>query len=78
MTFVIGLENIPSHHSVFHAGTSFDKEGQLVTSGGRVLTIVVRESKLKDATEKATALASLVKFDGVFYRKDIAHLAFQM
>jgi phosphoribosylamine--glycine ligase len=59
---------------VFHAGTS-RRDGQLVTTGGRVLTVVGRSTTYKDAIQTAYAAASRVRFDGMQYRRDIGRKA---
>ncbi|OED35030.1 phosphoribosylamine--glycine ligase [PVC group bacterium (ex Bugula neritina AB1)] len=55
---------------IFHAGTSFDGP-EYITSGGRVLNIVVYGKTLANASEKLYSKVSLVSFDGMHYRKDI-------
>ena len=57
---------------VFHAGTAL-KNGQLVTAGGRVLSVVARAETLQDAVNRVYAAAACISFAGVHYRKDIAH-----
>jgi phosphoribosylamine---glycine ligase len=57
---------------VFHAGTAF-KNGQLVTSGGRVLGITACGKDLASATRAVYEAASKIHFDGIHYRRDIAH-----
>ncbi|XP_014664579.1 PREDICTED: trifunctional purine biosynthetic protein adenosine-3-like [Priapulus caudatus] len=59
---------------VFHAGTSL-VEGQLVTSGGRVLAIVVVNGSLVTAKDMATQGAKTITFTGAHYRSDIADMA---
>ncbi len=56
--------------SVLHAGTKM-VDGKLVTNGGRVFGVVASGATLQDALNTAYAGAAEVKFDGVFYRKDI-------
>jgi phosphoribosylamine--glycine ligase len=56
--------------TVFHAGTA-RREGQLVTAGGRVLSVVALGHDLADAQAKANEAASKIQFDGVHYRSDI-------
>ena len=56
---------------VFHAGTVF-KEGQVVTSGGRVLGVTGRGSDLHSAREKAYQAVARIRFEGMQYRRDIA------
>ncbi len=57
---------------VFHAGTSTNGEGEFVTNGGRVLGVVGRGRDIAEARNRAYEAASLIHFDGVHYRKDIA------
>ena len=51
---------------VFHAGTA-ERDGQLVTAGGRVLTVVGRGATYRDAIDTAYAAASRIRFDGMQY-----------
>jgi phosphoribosylamine---glycine ligase len=55
---------------VFHAGTKFSGDG-VVTSGGRVLAVSSYGYSMKKALEKSYKNAALLKFDGIYYRKDI-------
>lgn len=59
---------------VFHAGTA-RREGRLVTSGGRVLTVVGRSTTYRDAIDRAYAAASRIHFEGMQYRRDIGRKA---
>lgn len=59
---------------VFHAGTSM-QNGDLVTSGGRVLGIAGMGTGIKEAISKTYKAAGKVHFDGMHYRKDIGHRA---
>ena len=56
--------------TVYHAGTA-QKDGKLVTAGGRVLGITALGDNLQAALDTAYAAAREVHFDGVHYRKDI-------
>ncbi|HIU35994.1 MAG TPA: phosphoribosylamine--glycine ligase [Candidatus Fimenecus excrementigallinarum] len=56
--------------TVYHAGTTL-RDGQLVTSGGRVLGVTATGEDLPAALEKAYAAVREVSFDGAFYRRDI-------
>jgi phosphoribosylamine--glycine ligase len=59
---------------VFHAGTA--KHGDdVVTAGGRVLTVVGRGASFEDAIARAYAGASKISFDGIHYRRDIGRKA---
>lgn len=60
---------------VFHAGTAL-KEGQVVTSGGRVLAVTALGATLEAAVGRAYEAASMIHFEGAHYRKDIAYRAF--
>ena len=57
---------------VFHAGTAL-KEGQLVTAGGRVLSVAAYGETLQNAVGRAYEAIKYISFDGMHYRKDIAH-----
>lgn len=59
---------------LFHAGTS-RRDGQLVTNGGRVLTVVGRGPTHRDAIDVAYRAAALVRFEGMQYRHDIGQKA---
>jgi phosphoribosylamine---glycine ligase len=55
---------------VFHAGTSH-KDGQVVTSGGRVLGVTALGDTIEKAISKAYLAATKITWDGAYYRKDI-------
>jgi len=59
---------------VFHAGTSI-RNGDFVTSGGRVLGVTALGKDIKDAKEKAYRAIENVHFEGMHYRKDIGDKA---
>jgi phosphoribosylamine--glycine ligase len=59
---------------VFHSGTAI-KDGRLVTAGGRVLAISAVAPDLRSALDKAYAELSKISFDGMQFRRDIAHHA---
>jgi phosphoribosylamine---glycine ligase len=59
---------------VFHAGTAA-KDGQTVTSGGRVLCVTALAESVKSAQQLAYEVAQDIGFAGVQYRKDIGHKA---
>lgn len=56
---------------VFHAGTKRDAEGDVVSSGGRVLAVTAYGDDIASAVENAREAAGKVKFDGCYYRRDI-------
>ena len=59
---------------VFHAGTT-EKDGQILTSGGRVLCVTALADSVKQAQQKAYELAQGIHFDGMQYRRDIGYRA---
>jgi phosphoribosylamine--glycine ligase len=59
---------------VFHAGT-VQKEGQVVTSGGRVLCACALGQDIADAQRKAYQLTEEIKWNNSFYRTDIGFKA---
>ncbi len=70
---ISGLDDLDDNILVFHAGTRAGTEaGQVLTSGGRVLTIVAMGKTIAEAREKVYANVPRVHFEGVHYRKDIA------
>jgi len=60
---------------VFHAGTSTDAGGRVVTAGGRVLTVVGHGPTYADAIDRAYDGVSQISFDGMQYRHDIGKKA---
>ena len=58
---------------VFHSGTRINESKELVTNGGRVLSIVCQNKDFDTAFEKAYEYLDTVKFKGIFYRRDIGH-----
>jgi phosphoribosylamine--glycine ligase len=58
--------------TVFHAGTARDDDGQLVTAGGRVLSITGTAATLAEAREHAYRGVAEIHFDGMHHRSDIA------
>ena len=57
--------------SVFHAGTSHNADGELVTAGGRVLNVVALGKTFEEARERAYAACDLISFEGKQFRTDI-------
>jgi len=60
---------------VFHAATRRRRDGQLVTAGGRVLTVVGRGTGYREAIEVAYRAASHIRFEGMQFRSDIGRKA---
>ena len=71
---ISGLDRLDHEVTVFHAGTQ-RSNGDLVTSGGRVLGVTSTGSDLKQAVEKVYSNISRIQFEGMHYRRDIAKRA---
>ncbi len=71
---ISGLSAGSAEAKVFHAGTAL-KDGQIVTSGGRVLCATALGSSVREAQQRAYQLAADISWDGCFYRKDIGYRA---
>lgn len=76
------ITGLPAHGNafgddaqVFHAGTSSGPNGEVLTSGGRVLCVTALGDNVKLAQKRAYEVAAQVRFDGVQYRKDIGYRA---
>ena len=67
----IEIGDIDKDVTLYHAGTAFDKDGRLVTSGGRVIGVTARGKDIAAARVKAYANVQKIKFDGAFWRTDI-------
>ena len=67
-----GLDDLPedSMHVMFHAGTTL-RNGQVVSSGGRVLNATARGQSLREAADRAYALVDGVDWPGAALRRDI-------
>jgi phosphoribosylamine--glycine ligase len=57
---------------VFHAGTAL-QDGTLVTAGGRVLSVAAHGATLQEAVGRVYDAAARISFEGMHYRRDIAH-----
>lgn len=68
---ISGLENV-TESLLFHAGTAKDTEGQLVTSGGRVIAATSYGEDIPSAAAKSFASIKAIDFDGKYFRRDIA------
>lgn len=70
---ISGLENFEGKQGIwcFHSGTA-EKDGKIVTNGGRVLGVTANGKDLKEARDRAYEAVSWVSFDQEFYRHDIA------
>ena len=71
---ITGLPQDTDDVVVFHAGTQM-KDGQVITSGGRVLCVTALGGTLKLAQQQAYDTIKGIHFDGVQYRTDIGYRA---
>lgn len=66
---------LPTHFErgqvVFHAGTAVSENGDLVSSGGRVLGVTSTGNTIKEARDAAYSLIEAIDFRGAHYRRDI-------
>ncbi|GHS96570.1 phosphoribosylamine--glycine ligase [Synergistales bacterium] len=58
---------------VFHAGTAWNKNHELVTNGGRVFGVASAGATIKEALDNIYARIDGIHFDGLAFRKDIGH-----
>ncbi|MBL0152197.1 MAG: phosphoribosylamine--glycine ligase [Chitinophagaceae bacterium] len=57
---------------LFHAGTK-EKDGEIVTNGGRVLCVTSSAATLKEAVGASLKALSKIEFEGIYYRRDIGY-----
>ncbi|MFT3894450.1 MAG: phosphoribosylamine--glycine ligase [Anaerolineales bacterium] len=70
------VESLPDDMVCFHAGTK-NEQGKLISSGGRVFGLTGLADNIEDAIRTVYANIDKVSFDGMQYRKDIAHRALE-
>ncbi len=70
----VGADKLDSNIKIFHAGTA-QKEGHIVTSGGRVLCVCALDESLKEAQNKAYQAVKKIGWDSEYYRTDIGFKA---
>jgi len=73
---VVSFGELPEDMICFHAGTK-QNETDVVTAGGRVFGLTAWSSDIASAVQKVYANIDKVTFDGMQYRKDIAHRALE-
>ena len=69
---ITGADAADSDTIIFHAGTAL-RDGQLVTSGGRVMALSSYGDTLQQALGRSYAMADKVDFDGKTFRRDIGN-----
>jgi phosphoribosylamine--glycine ligase len=67
----LATEQLRGDVSIFHAGTSLNSDGKLVTSGGRGLGVTATADNLQEALDKAYEAVNDISWDGMQYRRDI-------
>ena len=67
----IFIDGVVDESILFHAGTKIDDNGQLVTSGGRVISVSSMADSVAEALEKSYRTADKVNFEGKNLRRDI-------
>ena len=72
---ITGLPSDQADSMVFHAGTGANADGQLATSGGRVLCVTALGESVRVAQQRAYELLEPIRFEGMQYRKDIGYRA---
>ncbi|MCL2119013.1 MAG: phosphoribosylamine--glycine ligase [Planctomycetaceae bacterium] len=74
---ISGLDEAAKHENVkvFHAGTSTNDNGEIVTNGGRVLGVTALGDTISDAKNAAYAAIQEIQWDGAWYRSDISDKA---
>ena len=58
---------------IFDSGTSLSQDGDLITDGGRVFSVVCQDKDFDMAFEKAYKNLKEINFDGIYYRNDIGY-----
>jgi phosphoribosylamine--glycine ligase len=58
---------------IFHAGTKQDSEGNILTNGGRVLSVTAQANSIPDAVNNAKTILHHISFDGMYFRNDIGY-----
>ncbi len=72
--FPIKIGNVDStDFQIFDSGTSLSENGELITDGGRVLSIVCQDKDFDKVFEKAYKNLKKINFEGIYYRSDIGH-----
>ncbi len=70
----VKIGNIDSSDcQIFDSGTSLSKNGELITDGGRVLSIVCQDKNFDIVFEKLYKNLKEINFDGIYFRRDIGH-----
>jgi phosphoribosylamine--glycine ligase len=68
---ITGFDAVDADVAVFHAGTAFGENGEIVTSGGRVLGVTATGDTHEEARAAAYANVEKIHFEGAHWRTDI-------
>lgn len=68
---ITGLSSEPDDCIYFHAGTALTPEGDVVTSGGRVIAATALAPTVSEALAKSYAAVDAISFEGKYFRRDI-------
>lgn len=71
---ISGLDQLPPHPDsmIFHAGTRAEN-GEILTSGGRVLCVTSFAETVYEAVDKSRDILEKIYYDGIYYRRDIGY-----
>ena len=70
--YLLEAANATANSLVFQAGTGFQGE-DIVTKGGRVLTVTAKGNQLQEAVQNAKNALSHIQFEGMYFRNDIGY-----
>ncbi|GMG95764.1 phosphoribosylamine--glycine ligase [Tepidimicrobium xylanilyticum] len=72
---ITGLKDVDKNIVVFHNGT-IEKDGMIYTNGGRVISVTALGNTLEEARDVIYKNLGIIKFDGMYYRRDIAKIEY--
>jgi phosphoribosylamine--glycine ligase len=72
---ITGIDKAEETAYVFHAGTARNAAGELVTAGGRVLSVTATGRDFQEAVEDAYDALEHIQFEGMHHRRDIGYRA---
>ncbi|GFN34965.1 phosphoribosylamine--glycine ligase [Tepidimicrobium xylanilyticum] len=72
---ITGLKDVDKNIVVFHNGT-IEKDGMIYTNGGRVISVTALGNTLEEARDIIYKNLGIIKFDGMYYRRDIAKIEY--
>ena len=74
---ISGLDAVPDGAKVFHAGTTLDAQGNVLSAGGRVLCVAALGDSVGDAQRRAYAGVDAIHWANEFHRSDIGWRAIE-